>query len=70
MYKQGIGYSSFKEKPYKNGFIRETTHEKYIFVIKKPNPSKQVERNRFGNSRFRPTKIWIPKALLSSNVGA
>ena len=56
MYKQSIGYSSFKEKPYKNGFIRETTHEK-------------VDRDRFGKSRFRPSKIWVLKALLSSNVG-
>ena len=69
MYKQGIGYSSFKDKSYKNGFIRETTHEKYIFVVKKPNPSKWIQRDRFGNSRIRPTKIWIPKTLLSSIVG-
>ena len=37
--KQGVGFSHFQNTQYENGFIRETTQEKYIFVIKKHTPS-------------------------------
>ena len=33
LYKRGLGFSPFQDKPYKNGFIRATTNEKYIFVV-------------------------------------
>ena len=67
LHKHGIGFSPFQNTSYENGFIRETTNEKYIFVIKKQNSSKWVQRNKYGKTYQK--KIWIPKTLLSSNVG-
>ena len=69
LYKHGIGFSPFKDKPNKNGFIRASTNENYIFVIKKHNAPRRVQRDRFGRIKTSPTKIWVPKTLLSSNVG-
>ena len=71
LHKHGIGFSPFQNTPYENGFIRETTNEKYIFVVKKQTPSKWVQRDNYGKiiHKTRPTQIWVPKTLLSSNVG-
>ena len=71
LHKHGIGFFSFQNTPYENCFIRETTNEKYIFVVKKQNPSMRVQRDKYGKTihKTRPTKIWVPKTLLSSNVG-
>ena len=66
LYKHGIGFSPFQNTPYENGFIRETTKEKYVFVTRKQN-SKWVPRNKYGI--IHQKKIWVPKTLLSSNVG-
>ena len=67
LHKHGIGFSLFQNTPYENGFIRETTKEKYVFVISKQNSNKWVPRNKYGTTYQK--KVWVPKTLLSSNVG-
>ena len=71
LHKHGIGFSPFQNTPYENRFIRETANEKYVFVVKKQNPSKRVQRDKYGKiiHKTGPTKIQVPKTLLSSNVG-
>ena len=67
MYKHGLGFSNFQDVPYENGFIRATTKEKYIFVVKRQNQSKWVPKDKNGKiiHKTRPTMMWVPKTILA-----
>ena len=38
--KHGIGFSQFQDISDENGFVRASTNEKYVFIIKRQKPNK------------------------------
>ena len=68
--KHGIGFSQNLDIPYENGFVRASTNEKYIFVVKLQKSNKWMPRDKRiwtpKANKIGPKMIGVPKSLLSS----
>ena len=64
--KHGLGFSKFDDVPYENGFVRATTNEKYVFIVKKHPKWFERKQNKTIEFKKKTNVMWVPKSLLAS----